>query len=421
MSQNAILNMISFPFLIAGRFFKSRKNKRFISFLSIFAVAGLAIGIMALLITISILNGFQQKITQNVSNFTSNIEIQGFERVPLPDYKEAIQIIASNSNVKSVSPFISHEAMLRVTSSRGNLISNTDGVLLKGIDSSLDNSQLRYDIVSGKYFLSRLGGLNTLLVGARLARRLNITVGDTVFIFGINGLPSPLNTPRVLPFVVTGVYETGLSDYDEIYVYTNLNAAAYLFEMPENSVSGFDVMVKDLNLIGETAKSLENSLGYPFYPQTMYQTYRNLFAWIELQKKPIPIIIALIIIVASFNLVGTLLMIVLEKMSDVGILATLGATKWKITAIFLIQGELIGLLGSTIGTLGALILLELQMHFNVINVPGDVYFMNTVPISINPFDFLLVNGIALILCLLASYIPARTAANLNPVESVRFY
>ncbi|MGB9591836.1 MAG: ABC transporter permease, partial [Candidatus Kryptoniota bacterium] len=265
------------------------------------------------------------------------------------------------------------------------------------------------------------GGLNTLLVGARLARRLNITVGDTVFIFGINGLPSPLNTPRVLPFVVTGVYETGLSDYDEIYVYTNLNAAAYLFEMPENSVSGFDVMVKDLNLIGETAKSLENSLGYPFYPQTMYQTYRNLFAWIELQKKPIPIIIALIIIVASFNLVGTLLMIVLEKMSDVGILATLGATKWKITAIFLIQGELIGLLGSTIGTLGALILLELQMHFNVINVPGDVYFMNTVPISINPFDFLLVNGIALILCLLASYIPARTAANLNPVESVRFY
>jgi|YelNatPaOPRAMG01_1025707.scaffolds.fasta_scaffold00293_10 lipoprotein-releasing system permease protein len=413
--------MITFPFLIAGRFFKSKKNKKFISFLAIFAVAGLAIGIMALLITISILNGFQQKITQNVSNFTSNIEIQGFERVPLSDYKGAIQIISSNPNVKSVSPFISHEAMLRVTSSRGNLISNTDGVLLKGIDSSMDNSQLKYDIVRGKYFFSQLGGLNTVIVGSRLARRLDIKVGDTVFIFGVNGLPSPFNVPRALPFVVTGIYETGLSDYDDIYVYTNLKAAAYLFEMPENSVSGFDVMVKDLRLIDETAKSLEDSLGYPFYPRTMYQTYRNLFAWIELQKKPIPIIIALIIIVASFNLVGTLLMIVLEKMTDIGVLATLGATKRKITAIFLIQGELIGLLGATFGSLGALIILEIQMRFNVISIPGDVYFMNTVPISIRPFDFLLVDGIALILCLLASYIPARTAANLNPVESVRFY
>jgi len=413
--------MITFPFLIAGRFFKSKKNKKFISFLAIFAVAGLAIGIMALLITISILNGFQQKITQNVSNFTSNIEIQGFERVPLSDYKGAIQIISSNPNVKSVSPFISHEAMLRVTSSHGNLISNTDGVLLKGIDSSMDNSQLKYDIVRGKYFFSQLGGLNTVIVGSRLARRLDIKVGDTVFIFGVNGLPSPFNVPRALPFVVTGIYETGLSDYDDIYVYTNLKAAAYLFEMPENSVSGFDVMVKDLRLIDETAKSLEDSLGYPFYPRTMYQTYRNLFAWIELQKKPIPIIIALIIIVASFNLVGTLLMIVLEKMTDIGVLATLGATKRKITAIFLIQGELIGLLGATFGSLGALIILEIQMRFNVISIPGDVYFMNTVPISIRPFDFLLVDGIALILCLLASYIPARTAANLNPVESVRFY
>ncbi len=413
--------MITFPFLIAGRFFKSKKNKKFISFLAIFAVAGLAIGIMALLITISILNGFQQKITQNVSNFTSNIEIQGFERVPLSDYKGAIQIISSNPNVKSVSPFISHEAMLRVTSSRGNLISNTDGVLLKGIDSSMDNSQLKYDIVRGKYFFSQLGGLNTVIVGSRLARRLDIKVGDTVFIFGVNGLPSPFNVPRALPFVVTGIYETGLSDYDDIYVYTNLKAAAYLFEMPKNSVSGFDVMVKDLRLIDETAKSLEDSLGYPFYPRTMYQTYRNLFAWIELQKKPIPIIIALIIIVASFNLVGTLLMIVLEKMTDIGVLATLGATKRKITAIFLIQGELIGLLGATFGSLGALIILEIQMRFNVISIPGDVYFMNTVPISIRPFDFLLVDGIALILCLLASYIPARTAANLNPVESVRFY
>ncbi|MGO9480706.1 MAG: ABC transporter permease [Candidatus Kryptoniota bacterium] len=411
---------------------KSQSHNKFVSFLTFFAIAGIAIGTMALLITVSILNGFEKKIADNVSSFTSNIEIQGFERVPLPDYLSVLATISARQNVKSVSPFIEHEAMIRATG-RTNLLpaaeaSNlTEGVLLKGILSQYDNSSLRNDIVSGKYGFStesgkgnRGAGLNPLLIGSKLARRLNASVGDTAFIFGVEGLPSPLNPPRVLPFIVTGIYETGMSEYDDIYAYTNLDAASYLFDIPPDNVSGYDIMVRDLGQVGNTAENLQRILGYPYYPRTMYQMYRNLFAWIELQKKPIPIIMALIIIVATFNVIGTLLMIVLEKINAVGVLKTLGATRKAIAQIFLMQGAFIGTAGTLVGSALAYCLLEVQAKYDLIHIPGDVYFMNTVPVAIHFSDFLLIGGIAFVLSVLASYLPARAASGFDPLESVRF-
>ncbi len=411
---------------------KSQSHNKFVSFLTFFAIAGIAIGTMALLITVSILNGFEKKIADNVSSFTSNIEIQGFERVPLPDYLSVLATISARQNVKSVSPFIEHEAMIRATG-RTNLLpaaeaSNlTEGVLLKGILSQYDNSSLRNDIVSGKYGFStesgkgnRGAGLNPLLIGSKLARRLNASVGDTAFIFGVEGLPSPLNPPRVLPFIVTGIYETGVSEYDDIYAYTNLDAASYLFDIPPDNVSGYDIMVRDLGQVGNTAENLQRILGYPYYPRTMYQMYRNLFAWIELQKKPIPIIMALIIIVATFNVIGTLLMIVLEKINAVGVLKTLGATRKAIAQIFLMQGAFIGTAGTLVGSALAYCLLEVQAKYDLIHIPGDVYFMNTVPVAIHFSDFLLIGGIAFVLSVLASYLPARAASGFDPLESVRF-
>lgn len=412
---------MAYSYFVARRLLQSRSHNRFVSFLTFFAITGLAIGTMALLITVSILNGFQKKISENVSSFTSNIEIQGFERVPLPDYFSTLKTISAQPNVKSVSPFISHEAMIRVHRVRKVAASSTDGILLKGIMPEYDNSGLRNEIKYGHYQLSNVGSMSPLLIGAKLARRLDIQVGDTVFIFGIEGLPSPLNPPKVLSFVVTGIYETGMSDYDDIYGYTNLKSAAYLFDMPANSVSGYDVMVHDLSQVSLTADLLQKVLGYPYYPRTMYQMYRNLFAWIELQKKPIPIVIALIIIVATFNVIGTLLMIVLEKMNAVGTLKTLGATRGAITRIFLTQGAFIGALGTFIGSALAYLLLEIQKRYDIIRIPGDVYFMNTVPVSIHGSDFLLIGGIAFTLSLLASYLPARAASGFDPLESVRFY
>ncbi len=211
-----------------------------------------------------------------------------------------------------------------------------------------------------------------------------------------------------------------MSEYDDIYGYTNLKAASYLFDIPPNSVSGFDIMVHDLNQVENTANHLQKMLGYPYYPRTMYQMYRNLFAWIELQKKPIPVIMALIIIVATFNVIGTLLMIVLEKINAVGVLKTLGATRRGVAKIFLMQGAFIGAAGTLIGSALSYFLLEVQEKYNLIHIPGDVYFMNTVPVAIHLSDFFLIGGIAFTLSVLASYLPARAASGFDPLESVRF-
>ena len=410
---------MAYSYFVARRLISSGSHNRFVSFLTIFATAGLSIGTMALLITVSILNGFQKKITENVSNFTSNIEIQGFERVPLQDYAHALREISAQPNVKSVSPFVEHEAMIRVN--KIGKQSATEGILLKGILPEYDNSSLRNEIKSGKYHFAKVGSISPLLLGSRLARRLNVEVGDTVFIFGVEGLPSPLNPPRVLSFIVTGTYETGMSDYDDIYGYTDIEAASYLFDMPQASVSGFDIMVGDLSQIESTANHLQKILGYPYYPRTMYQMYRNLFAWIELQKKPIPIIIALIILVATLNIVGTLLMIVLEKVNAVGVLKTIGANRKAISRIFLIQGALIGATGTLIGAGLAYALLEIQKRYSLIRIPGDIYFMNAVPVSIQMSDFFVIGGAAFVLSLLASYLPARAASSFDPLESVRFH
>lgn len=409
---------MSYSYFIARRLIKSRSHNRFVSFLTVFATAGLAIGTMALLITMSILNGFQKKIAENVSNFTSNIEIQGFERVPLPNYTSTLYEISTQPNVKSVSPFVEHEAMIRVN--KAGVHSATEGILLKGILSEYDNSGLRHEIKSGKYQFNDGGTMNPLLLGSKLARRLNANAGDTVFIFGVEGIPSPLNPPRVLSFIVTGIYETGMSDYDDIYGYTNIKAASYLFDIPASSVSGFDVMVSDLSQVESTADHLQKILGYPYYPRTMYQMYRNLFAWVELQKKPIPIIIALIILVATLNIVGTLLMIVLEKINAVGVLKTIGASRRAISRIFLIQGAFIGAIGTLTGAGLAYVLLEVQKKYDLIRIPGDIYFMNTVPVSMQLSDFFIIGGVAFVLSLLASYLPARAAASFDPLESVRF-
>jgi len=398
---------------------RSRSHNRFVSFLTFFATAGLAIGIMALIIAVSILNGFEKKISDNVSNFTSNIEIQGFERVPLPNYVEVLHKIASQHNVKSVSPFVEHEAMIRAK--RLGKQSATEGILLKGILPEYDNSSLRNEIKSGKYGFTRTGTMDPLLLGSKLARRLDISAGDTVFVFGVEGIPSPLNPPRVASFVVVGIYETGMSEYDDVYSYTNISAASYLFNIPPSNVSGFDVMVHDLNQVGITADTLQEILGYPYYPRTMYQMYRNLFAWIELQKEPIPIIIALIILVATLNVIGTILMIVLEKINEVGVLKTIGANRRSISRIFLMQGAFIGAVGTIAGAGIAYVLLEIQKRYSLIHIPGDIYFMNTVPVSTRVSDFLIIGSVGFVLSLLASYLPARAASSFDPLESIRFH
>jgi lipoprotein-releasing system permease protein len=187
-----------------------------------------------------------------------------------------------------------------------------------------------------------------------------------------------------------------------------------------DAVSGYDIRLTDVDSAEAVALGVQEELGYPHYARTVFDTYRNLFSWIELQKKPIPIILGLIIVVATVNIVGTLLMMVLDKTREIGILASMGATRRGISAIFLRQGMTIAFAGTAAGNVLAFVLCSLQQELKILSLPSDIYFMTSVPILLRPEYFLLVSGVSLALCLLTSLIPARLAARLNPVTAIRF-
>ncbi|MBI2618815.1 MAG: ABC transporter permease [Ignavibacteriales bacterium] len=401
-------------FFVARRFLRSRRNSGFISFITFFAVVGVALGVAALIITLSILQGFERTIKENVVSFTAHMQIYGFQSQALHDPASAIRKVQERfPQVDVMAPYVSREAMIRSQDA-------IDGVLIKGIDPTNDISAARQRLVDGSYDLEvREDGVQTVLLGKRLAERLNVKIGDRVLVFALGGYSLTLSQARVMQFVVTGFYETGMEEYDASYVYVHIGNAQKLFQFGK-SISGFDVLVKDLSSLGTLVQEIPADLGYPYYARTMFQMYRNLFSWIELQKSQIPIILGLIIIVATVNVIGTLLMMVMEKIKDIGVLQTLGASRSTVSRIFLIQGMFIGVVGTMAGNVLAFVLCWIEMEYRVISLPSGIYYMTHVPIVLSWFNFALVSASALVLCYFCSFLPSRLAGHQDPVALLRF-
>ena len=399
--------------LIAKRYLHSQRNQGFVSFITAIAILGVTLGTATLIIALSVLGGFEKEITEKVIGFTSHVQIIGFQNQPLKDPEANMALLERHFPViESVAPFVSREALIR---SREGV----DGVLLKGIDPVRDNSITPRYMVAGAYDLDREeGGMPHLVLGRKLATKLAVDVGDKATIFGLSrGFEQA--APRVMQFRIVGIYESGMAEYDDVYAFTGLRDAQILFQLP-GAVSGYDVMVHSLDQAQVVADSVTDLLGYPHYGRTVFESYRNLFSWIELQKKPVPIILFLIIVVATVNIVGTLLMLVLDKMREIGVLRSLGATRWGITSIFLRQGLTIAFTGTVLGNILALVLCLAQLEFRFFSLPSDIYFMNSVPILLRPEYFVVVSAVTIALCLLTALVPARLASNLNPVTAIRF-
>jgi lipoprotein-releasing system permease protein len=225
--------------------------------------------------------------------------------------------------------------------------------------------------------------------------------------------------PNIQKFIISGIFESGMATYDDLVAYVNLKSAQRLFNI-NNNISGYDIRVNDITKIDSLTTYLTDHLDYPYAVRSIYQIHRNIFTWIALQKKPIPIVLGLIIIVAVFNIVGTLLMIVLEKTGAIGILKSLGARKRQIIAIFVYQGSYLAIAGILIGNVIAFILTELQLRYKIISIPSSVYFMSSVPIFISAQNFLIVSIITFILCIIASLMPSYIASKIQPVSALRF-
>ena len=403
---------MGFPWYIARRYLGAKHRYGFISTISHLSIAGLAIGIAALLLTVSVLAGFRATLQEKIIGFDGHIRLRYFHKEPVSDLPELHQQLGTYSEIASASPYISQEAMIRA----GNA---TDGVMVEAMPESTITSVLSVGqyIASGKLDFSGDGAGNGILISRQIAERIEVTVGDRVTLFSISGIPGPRNHPRAKQLTVQAIYHTGMSDYDDLFVYTSLPAGQDLFKLPDQA-HGMLLMLRQDTAVEPFAMQLQEKLGYPFYAITWQERHASLFAWLQSQQLPIIIVFGLIAVVGVFNIMSTLMMIVIEKTRDIGILRAMGSPAGGVLRIFLWNGTTIGMVGCVLGSGFAFLLGTLQQRFNLIRIPPEIYFMDSVPILFHWEHFVLINGIALVLAAGATIYPAIKAARRQPVEAI---
>ncbi|MGE5365037.1 MAG: ABC transporter permease [Bacteroidota bacterium] len=407
---------MALPLFVAKRYIKSKKTSRFLSLISAISIAGIALGVATLIIALTVLNGFEKTITNKIIEFNSHIQITSFSNRILPDYRVIRPVLEKrlSHHATGISPFAARLAIIKAKR-------HTEGVTVKGILKKYDVSGLSKYIVSGSYSLDSLDGLPAIVVGKKLADKLFLSSGDKVTLFTLKnyGIPSPDNPPGIEQFRVRGIFESSMAEYDDQFAYVDLPVAQQLFGM-NNGINGYDIKLNDITRADSLSQNLALYLGYPYYPRTIYTIYENIFTWIDLQKKLVPISLILIVIVAAFNIIGTLLMIVLEKTNAIGILKSLGASRRQVISVFMLQGIYISFIGIIIGNIFAYLVSFIQDRFGIITLPEAVYYMSKAPIDIRFTDYVLVSLGSFLLCMLASLIPSYIASKVNTISSLRF-
>jgi len=401
---------------LAKRFLRSKKESSFISFITLISITGIAIGVAALIIAVSVLGGFEKEITEKTIALSSHIQVTSFKKEGIADYNTVIAQLKDPENglyVDKAHPFIQREAVIKFKD-------RTEGIIIKGVrnEDSVFASQRR--IISGSGILGEIdSSISNIVVGNKLAEKLGITSGSKIFIIATVGIPSAVNTPTVKEFKVAGIYESGLKEYDDVLLYVSLKDAGKLFSMGPY-VTGVEVFLTDINKIKKVSNEIKARVDYPNNnARNVFQIYKGLFTWVELQKEPIPIVLGLIIIVAAINIIGFLLMLVLEKTETIGILKSLGAKNFDIIKIFFFQGMFISIAGIILGNILGYGLCFLQLKYNLIKIP-EIYYMTSVPLEIDLNIGATITIIAVLLSILVTVIPSYMASRLNPITSLRF-
>lgn len=403
---------MKFPLFISSRYILSNKDSRLLNLVSIITIIGIALGVVTLIIALSVLNGFENTLTQKITDFDSHLTIQSYKET-LPNSEFYIKKINSklSDQVDFISPYVSK---LAIISSKNR----KEGVNVKGLLDPKAIEKIKSNLIDGRFDESND---SSIILGKTLATKLLVNVGNKVTLFALkkDRLPSPTDLPNIKRFYVSGIFESGVADYDNMIGFTSLNAAQDLFSLT-NEINGIDIKLNSVVKIDNLSDVIRRELKYPYYVRTIFETHRNIFTWIELQKKPIPIILGLIIIVAVFNIISALLMLVLEKTNAVGVLKSLGAKSGEIIKIFIYQGIYLTLIGILTGNFLAWLLMTLQLEFDIIKVPSSVYFVTHVPIEMTVGIFLMISGITFFMSLVSAIIPSYFATKINPVTALRF-
>ncbi|MEX0686601.1 MAG: ABC transporter permease [Balneolales bacterium] len=406
---------MKFEWFLALRYFRGgRKDSSFLSFIKVMAITGVAIGVAGLLIALSIVHGFKSVIQEKILGFGNHITVMTYTERPLYRADTVMTMLADVPGIADIQQAVYGQAMIQTRD-------YVEGSFVKGVSPEGDLSDIRHYVNRGRYsFEENENRLPGVVIGSRLARNLNADIGSVLTSYTIRGIPSPVNMPEIIQFHIAGIYQTGVDMFDDLLVLMERDFARALFDIPPPQASQIDIRVDNLDQINEVNTNIRDVLPFPYYTETIYQQYSSIFAWINLQEQTIPFVIAVMIIVAAFNLIGTVLMMVLERTKDIGILKTMGASDKKIRSIFLIEGLIVGLTGLIAGIGLSLIFYWLQATWQIIPLPEETYYMSSAPVEPQLFDFIIVSAVTITLCGLASWIPARVAAKMNPLSVISY-
>jgi len=408
---------MSFEFFIAKRYLKSKRKTKFVSVITLISIGGVLIGVTALDFILSMMNGFEKEVRSRIIGTTAHVSVFATYSEGIDNYDELIPQIKQIKHVADVAPFIYYKAAIASKS-------GSDGILVRGIDPEKEKlvTDLERNLKLGNLKLDPEGDeLPGILLGATLADRLGVEMGDNVVLFSLKegSLTSGWSTPKATKLKVKGIFETGMYEYDASLVYISLSTAQKLFNMGSR-ITGLQIKLDDLYQAEKVAKELESKLGIHYYALDWMHMHKNLFSWMTLEKYAMFIVLSLIVAVAAFNIISTLIMVVIEKRKDIGILKSMGCTNTSIMKIFMFEGLVVGAVGIVLGSALGYLLCWIQKTFNLISLPAEIYFINSLPVDMRPLDFILVAFAAMVLTFLATVYPARRASQLSPVEAIRY-
>jgi lipoprotein-releasing system permease protein len=414
---------MKYELFIGLRYLKARRQETFISLITLISILGVMIGVMTLNVVMAVMTGFEETLRDRLLGINAHIALlkSGDQ---LSEYEELLQRVIKQEGVVAASPAIYGQVML----TSGSRVS---GVVVRGVDPERVNAVVDLQRYMKQGSIAGLKQQNPVqieerkimlpgvIMGERLAAQLGVFVGSPIQVVSPLGSPTAIGViPKVRRFVVTGLLNTGMSEIDSTLVFMGLADAQKFFELGD-AVSNIEIRVKDVNQSRQIADRIQLQLGFPYLTEDWTRLWPNLFSALQLEKTVYFLVLLLMVLIGAFNIISTLVMVVMEKRKDIAILMSMGATRASIRKIFLLKGLIIGVVGTTLGLFLGLLVCTLIAQYRF-ELPKDVFLISTVPVRIYLSNFMIVTVASFVVCLLASLYPARQAAKLDPVEIIRY-
>lgn len=411
---------MNLEWFIGRRYLASRRGTRFLSFSTLISIGGVSVGVMALIVVIAVMTGLQEDLREKILGTNPHIWVMTYgEGMRMDGWEAPAAAVRDVPGVVAVAPFVQTEVGL------SNRAGYSEGAVLRGIDPAVQGVAVTDMSAAVRGDTLSLGptrsGLPAVIVGQGLANHLNLLPGDTLTVTAFAGTRMTAFgglMPPMRRFEVTGLFKTGMFEYDTKFVYTSLAAAQEMTGLG-TSVSGLEVRTAEAMEADQVADRIVERLGLPYRADDWKRMNSSLFAALQLEKFAMTVILLLIVIVAAFNIVSTLIMLVTEKTREIGILKSMGLSSRSVLRIFMIQGLVIGVVGSLVGGIGGGLITWAIDRFELIKIPGEIYFIDHLPVTLNLWDAALILVSTILISFLATIYPALQASRLTPVEAIR--